>query len=152
STITQQLVRNLYPGYHAGTLTRKIEEACLATKLADRWSKRKILGTYLNRIFYGNHAYGAQAAAQTYFSRSAAKLTLAQAALLAGLPQAPTVYDPFRHPARALARRNQVLRAMLDNGEIGSWLYLRAARQPLGLERGKLYNTIHHWFYYSYVR
>src|SRR5205085_11963647 len=123
STITQQLVRNLFPGYHATTITRKIKEACLATKLANRWSKRKILGTYLNQVFYGEHAYGVQAAAQTYFSRRASRLTLSQAALLAGLPQAPTVYDPFTHPRLALRRRNEVLGALHDTGVIGSWLY-----------------------------
>src|SRR5439155_10817961 len=91
STITQQLIRNLYISRER-TFTRKLREACLAVKLADKWSKRKILTTYLNQIYYGDQAYGIEAAAQTYFSKPAKKLTLAQAALLAGLPQAPSQY------------------------------------------------------------
>ena len=79
----------------------------------DKWSKDKILDEYLNTVYYGNHAYGVEAAAQTYFSKHASQLTLAQAALLAGLPQAPSIYDPFHDPQAALARRNEVLRAML---------------------------------------
>src|SRR5581483_5587794 len=115
STITQQLVRNLYTGQQK-TLSRKLREACLAIKLADRWSKHQILDTYLNTVYYGNHAYGVEAAAQTYFSKHARQLTLAQAALLAGLPQAPSIYDPFHNPRAALERRAEVLRAMLDTG------------------------------------
>ena len=98
STITQQLVRNLYIGRER-TLKRKVKEACLAIKLSRAWSKNRILGTYLNQVYYGNHAYGIEAASQTYFSRPARKLTLAQAALLAGLPQAPSVFDPFTRRA-----------------------------------------------------
>jgi penicillin-binding protein 1A len=94
STITQELVRNLYIGNSQRTLARKLKEACLAVKLSRTWSKRRILGAYLNEVFYGRHAFGAQAGAQTFFSTSATRLTLPQAALLAGLPQAPTVYDP----------------------------------------------------------
>ena len=97
STITQQLVRNLYIGQER-TFDRKLKEACLAIKLAGSWSKQKILHEYLNTVYYGNHAYGVEAAAQTYFSEHASELTLPQAALLAGLPQAPSVYDPFHNP------------------------------------------------------
>ena len=84
-------------------------------KLADKWSKQKILTAYLNQIYYGSQAYGVEAAAQTYFSKPAKKLKLAQAALLAGLPQAPSRYDPFANPERCRARRKEVLRAMLDD-------------------------------------
>ena len=72
----------------------------------------------MNTVYYGNHAYGVEAAAQTYFSRHAKKLSLLQAALLAGLPQAPSVYDPFKNPRRALKRRNDVLEALYENGDI----------------------------------
>src|SRR5579884_1781898 len=75
STITQELVRNLYIGSDKRTLSRKVQEACLANKLADKWTKNQILAAYLNTVFYGRHAYGAEAAAQTYFSRNAASLT-----------------------------------------------------------------------------
>src|SRR6266511_3331450 len=112
STITQQLVRNLYISRER-TFTRKLREACLAVKLAQSWSKEKILTAYLNQIYYGSQAYGVEAAAQTYFTKPAKKLTLAQAALLAGLPQAPSKYDPFANPAAARKRRHAVLRAMV---------------------------------------
>ena len=105
STITQQLVRNLYISRER-TVQRKVKEACLATKLDGAWTKQRILTTYLNQVYYGNHAYGIEAAAQTYFSKPASELTLSESALLAGLTQAPSVYDPFTAPARALARRN----------------------------------------------
>ena len=101
STITQELVRNLYLSRER-TLKRKLTEACLAIKLARQWSKDRILTAYMNQVFYGNHAYGIEAAAETYFSRTAKELTLEQAALLAGLPQAPSSYDPFRNPEAAL--------------------------------------------------
>src|SRR5581483_8881288 len=83
STITQELVRNLYIGNPQRTLSRKLHEACLAEKLFQRLTRTQILAAYLNEVFYGRHAYGAQAAAQTYFSKSASQLSLVQAALLA---------------------------------------------------------------------
>jgi penicillin-binding protein 1A len=144
STITQQLVRNLYIGDADRTLARKIKEACLANKLAGVWSKPQILAAYLNEVFYGQHAYGAQAGAQTFYSTSASTLTLPQAALLAGLPQAPSLYDPFRRPSAALARRNEVLRAMLAHGYITQDEFSRALASPLGLERGTLYSEQRH--------
>ena len=101
STITQELVRNLYLSREK-TLQRKVVEACLAVKLARTWSRDRILTAYLNDVYYGNHAYGIEAAAETYFSVPASRLTLAQAALLAGLPQAPSYYDPLHNPAAAL--------------------------------------------------
>ena len=90
-------------------MQRKVKEACLATKLDRAWSKQRILTTYLNQVYYGNHAYGIEAAAETYFSVHAERLDLSQAALIAGLTQAPSVDDPFTAPARALARRHEVL-------------------------------------------
>ena len=140
STITQELVRNLYIGGSQRTIARKLREACLAEKLAQRWSKKQILAAYVNEVFYGSHAFGAQAGAQTFFSISAQKLTLPQAALLAGLPQAPSVYDPFTHPARALARRNEVLDAMLGAGYITPSQYTQAVVARLGLHHGTLYS------------
>ena len=94
STITQELVKNLYIGNAQRTVSRKIKEACLATKFFQKNTRKKILADYLNEVFYGRHAYGAQAASRTYFSKPASKLTLVQAALLAGLPQAPTRVRP----------------------------------------------------------
>jgi penicillin-binding protein 1A len=150
STITQELVRNLYIGNPQRTLSRKVREACLAEKLFQRITNRygksarsHILAAYLNEVFYGRHAYGAQAAAQTYFSLSASRLNLVQAALLAGLPQAPTTYDPLVNPHYALARRNEVLRAMRKNGYITAGRLKQAIHKPLMLRPGHLYSQLH---------
>jgi penicillin-binding protein 1A len=151
STITQQLVRNLYTGQQK-TFTRKIKEACLAIKLASKWPKAKILNEYLNTVYYGNHAYGVEAASQTYFSKHASQLTLLQSALLAGLPQAPSVYDPFHNPQAALDRRDEVLRALLDNDDITLAQYHRAIRSnSLGLKPGRIYTRIKQPYFFSYV-
>ncbi|HET9437167.1 MAG TPA: PBP1A family penicillin-binding protein [Gaiellaceae bacterium] len=151
STITQQLVRNLYISREQ-TVQRKVKEACLATKLDGAWSKERILTEYLNQSFYGNRAYGIEAAAQTYFSKPAEDLTLAEAALLAGLPQAPSIYDPFTAPGPALARRQEVLRAMADTGVITPRIYRKALDAPLRLRRGRLYDRIREPYFFGYVR
>ncbi len=152
STIAQQLVRNLYISKER-TFKRKIKEACLAIKLSRRWSKDRILAEYMNQVYYGNHAYGIEAAAQTYFSKHARNLWLAQAAMLAGLPQAPSVYDPFHRPAAALARRDEVLRAMLQYGAITPAQYREAvAQRNLHLRAGRLYTQIKEPYFFSYVR
>jgi len=151
STITQQLVRNLYIS-NERTVQRKVKEACLAVKLDDAWSKQKILGSYLNSVFYGNLAYGAEAASRTYFSRTARTLTLPQAALVAGLPQAPTTYDPLTDPERARQRRNQVLDAMLQESMITQAQHRWARRQPIGLRPGRIYEQIREPYFFGYVR
>jgi penicillin-binding protein 1A len=151
STITQQLVRNLYIG-NDRSFTRKAKEACLALKLDAKWDKERILETYLNQVYFGNHAYGIEAAAQTYFSKRAKRLWLAEAALLAGLPQAPSVFDPFNRPGEAVERRNDVLRAMLDAGYIDVRQYEKAVAAPLRLKRGELYTKIREPYFFSYVR
>ena len=117
-----------------------------------RWRKDRILETYLNQVYFGAHAYGAEAAAQTYFSKHAANLNLDEAALIAGLPQAPSVYDPFQNPDQALARRNDVLRAMRDADDISESAYQAAVGQPLELDRGQIYTRIREPFFFSYVR
>jgi penicillin-binding protein 1A len=142
STLTQQLVRARYLPSGGMTVFRKLTEACLAMKLADRWSKRRILQEYLNTVFYGHRAYGVQAAAETYFARPASRLRLTQAALLAGLPQAPSVYDPLRHPKAAWARRNLVLRALRSAGAIPPGKLRRALARPLGLRPGHRYMSV----------
>jgi len=151
STLTQQLARNLYIGTPSHTLGRKITEACLAMKLADKLSKRAILARYLNVVYYGNQAYGVAAAAQTYFSRRASQLTVGQAALISGLPQAPSDYDPFRDPDAALRRRNEVLDAMLKTHALKADAWRFARKQPLGLRPGTLYKTIHEPYFFGYV-
>ena len=110
-------MRNLYLSDEQSA-TRKIREAWLATQMADEWSKRKILTEYLNVVPYGAVTYGCQAAALRYFDRPCSKLTIKQAALLAGLPQNPITYNPLSNKAAARARRNEVLAAMLSAGHI----------------------------------
>ena len=151
STITQQLVRNLYISREQ-TVQRKVKEACLATKLDRARSKEWILTTYLNQVFYGNRAYGIEAASRTYFSKPASELLVAEAALLAGLTQAPSVFNPFTVPARALVRRNEVLRAMLETREITPRVYKLAAATKLNLRRGEVYDAIREPYFFGYVR
>jgi penicillin-binding protein 1A len=152
STITQQLVRNLYIGQQK-TFNRKLREACLAIKLADKWPRTKVLDEYLNTVYYGNHAYGVEAAAQTYFSKRASQLTLLQAALLAGLPQAPSIYDPLHNPRAALQRRGEVLQALLDTDAITPAQYAAAARSTtLALKPGRIYTHIKEPYFFTYVR
>jgi len=142
STLTQQLVRNLYISQER-TVARKLREACLAVQLNRKWSKQKILRAWLNIVYFGNRSYGVEAASQTYFSKHARELNLREAALLAGLPQAPSTYDPFANTKGALARRNLVLQAMLDNGDITRKQYRWAVKSSdLRLRPGKLYSTI----------
>ena len=121
STITQQLARNVLlepEERNEQTLWRKLREAVLAVELARRYPKDKILEIYLNQIYYGNLAYGIEAASQTYFGKHAAELSLAEAALLAGLPQAPASYDPLVNPMGAKVRQQTVLNLMVEAGYI----------------------------------
>ena len=153
STITQQLVRNLYIRHQERSLHRKLVEACLAIKLSDKHGKNWILANYMNTVYYGNHAYGVEAAAQTYFSRRASKLSLLQSALLAGLPQAPSVYDPFKNPERAIRRRNDVLKALYENGDISYGNYQEGIKATdLHLRPGRIYSRIREPYFFSYVR
>ena len=151
STITQQLVRNLYIGREQ-TVERKLKEACLAIKLDKAWEKNRILATYMNQVYYGNLAYGIEAAAQTYFSKNASELNLPESAMLAGLPQAPSDYNPFQKEEVAKGRRNQVLYAMLTAGEITREQYDWAVKRGLGLKAGKLYKEIREPDFFGYVR
>src|SRR5436309_3577498 len=132
STIEQQLVRNLYLTPQQ-SISRKLTEGCLAVQLDRQWSKDRILDTYLNDIYFGPQAYGIEAAAHRYFGLHAKDLSLDQAALLAGLPQAPSTYDPLNRPDAAKARRAEVLRAMLDAGDITRDHYRKALHSSLGL-------------------
>jgi len=117
STITQQLIKNtmLTP---EKTITRKLKELVLSVELEMKLTKDEILGLYLNAIPYGSTAYGVEAASQTYFDKSARDLSLAEAAMLAGLPQAPTYYSPTLHPDRAKDRQEEVLDRMAEEGYI----------------------------------
>ncbi|HRE47101.1 MAG TPA: transglycosylase domain-containing protein [Aggregatilineales bacterium] len=138
STITQQLIRNIAFEYEYRTersARRKVEEILLALVLTQQKSKDEILEMYLNIIYYGNLAYGAEAAAQTYFGKSAKALTLGEAALIAGLPQSPATLDPFSpDPAvqrAVLNRRRIVLDLMLSRKKIDQAQYTQALGEPL---------------------
>ena len=117
STITQQVVKRLLLTSEK-SYARKIKEAILAYRLEHQMSKNDILTIYLNEIFFGSNAYGVEAAARTYFAKHAKDLHLAEAALLAGLPKAPTRYNPFRFPEAAQTRQHYVLGRMLELGWI----------------------------------
>ncbi|MDP9185281.1 MAG: penicillin-binding protein, partial [Actinomycetota bacterium] len=134
STITQQLVKNLYTG-DANTLERKVDEAALALQMERRFTKDEILTTYLNTVYFGEGAYGIEAAAQTYFGVHAIELTLSQSATLAGLITAPNHFDPFVRPSSAEGRRNVVLRLMRQMDSI-TWAQQRHARaEPIAVTK-----------------
>src|SRR2546425_3240387 len=117
STITQQLVKNIYLSEDRSVL-RKLDEAILAVEIDHQYSKAQILEAYLNRIYYGNRSYGVEAAAQTYFAKPASRLSLAEARFLAGLPPAPTELDPITNFTGAKARQRGGLDAMARNRAI----------------------------------
>ena len=131
STISQQLVKNTHLS-NDKTLTRKLKEIRLAKQLEKTYSKDEILEMYLNTIYFGHSCYGLQSAARFYFDTDADKLTLAQSATLAGLLSSPNNYSPFRNGEKSLARRNIVLKSMLECGFIGNSAYQEAVGQPLG--------------------
>ena len=136
STITMQLARNVFPNRIPGeeqTARRKLLEVRAAREIEEKYSKDEILELYLNHIYFGNRARGIEAAAHQYFGHSAQRLTLEEAALLAALPKAPSHYDPRRHPAKALERRNLVISLMEEQGRI-PWIQAEQARKtPLRL-------------------
>jgi len=161
STITQQFVKNALSAQNRRTVLQKMREAALAYHLERKWSKQKILTEYLNTVYFGNGAYGAESAARTYFGRIldpnrfaatasqsatgasaqnqplvtdeplASRLDPAQAALLAGMIASPSMYDPIQNPRAALARRNLVLRRMLEQGYLTRSQYRQALAEPL---------------------
>jgi penicillin-binding protein 1A len=155
STITQQLVRNLCIRNPKRTLERKIIEAKLAIEYAERHSRKEILDQYLNTASYGTvegaTAIGVQAAAKIYFSKPVWKLRLDQAALLAGLPQAPSEYNPLLHPGRARQRRNEVLEKMGRLGYISPARAAVAEQRGLGLDAGGSYFAHREPFFFDYV-
>ncbi len=130
STITQQFVKNAYIR-NEKTLARKVREAALAWQLEQKWSKDRILTAYLNTIYFGHGAYGIQQAARAYFKKSAKELELAEAALLAGIPSDPSLYDPASNPRNAKVRRRQVLAMMLEQGKITQRQFERADKAEL---------------------
>lgn len=134
STITQQLVKNTYLTAEK-SFSRKLAEMVIATELEKQYSKAEIMELYLNINFYGNNCYGIEAASKYYFSKSASEITVPEAAVLAGITNAPSRYEPIRHPEASLKKRNQVLRSLrvcdyITEEELQDYL-----RRPLGIER-----------------
>ena len=130
STITQQLVKQLLLTSER-SYTRKMKEAILAYRIEKDLSKNDILTIYLNQIYLGEHAYGVEAAARTYFGKHASDITLAESAVIAGLPKAPSRYNPFRSPKEAKGRQMYVLGRLRDLGWINPEEYAQAANEPL---------------------
>lgn len=133
STITQQLAKNLFLDSDK-TLGRKVKELGYAIKINFTYSKDQILELYLNSIYYGEGRWGVEGAAQQYFGKPVKELTLAESAMLAGLPKAPTLYSPVKNPDKALERRNLVLSLMLEQGTIDEAAYAKAVNQPIKLK------------------
>lgn len=156
STITMQLMRNLYLGGDQRTIRQKIIEAKLATEYEKTHGKREILTSYLNSVPYGTvggqTAIGVQAAALMFFDKPASQLDLAQSALLAGLPQAPSQYNPFINPAGARQRRNEVLAKMSELHYVSAQQAAAAESAALEVKRGYHYSERREDFFFEYVR
>jgi len=156
STITMQLMRNIYLGSDTHSFKQKIEEAKLAIEYNKHHSKRSILTDYLNSVAYGTvggqTALGVQAASRIFFNESAYQLNLQQAALLAGLPQAPSQYNPFLYRSAALKRRNEVLGKMAELHYITRAQEATAKAAPLGVKHGNYYTRRQESFFFEYVR
>jgi penicillin-binding protein 1A len=152
STITMQLVGNLYLDRSDISFTRKFNEMALAVQFERKYSKNEILDMYLNTVFFGANAWGVEAAAQTYFSKDPMELTLAEAALLAGLPQAPSNFTPTKHPEEALKRRNLVLDKMYELGFITASEYEQAFNTPIELAPYSVYAKVQEPYVVAFVR
>ncbi|MCG8683736.1 MAG: transglycosylase domain-containing protein, partial [Desulfobacterales bacterium] len=140
STLTQQLAKTLFLSPEK-SIVRKIREALLSIQIERRYTKDEILELYLNLIYLGSGAYGVEAAARTYFDTSASGLTLGQAALIAGLPKAPSIYSPLRNPELAKKRRAIVLRQMRDFGYITPKEHDKANAEPVVVESKGVYQA-----------
>ncbi len=156
STITQQLVRNLYIRAPEDTIQRKIQEAKMARDYEDEHTKAQILTAYLNTATYGTNqgrtAVGVKAASEVFFAKDVEDLGLREEALLAGLPQAPSDYNPFLSPKLAQQRRNQVLDAMAGQGYITPAKAAKVKQEPLGLKRGFGYEQRDEQYFFDFVQ
>ncbi len=145
STITQQLARNLFLDFEK-TYTRKAKEAMLALWMEGRYTKDEILSLYLNRIYYGAGAYGIESAARTYFNKSARDVSLAEAAMLAGLPKSPSTLAPTLNPLGAQDRANDVIANLRETGEITEFEAREALKRPAAVAAG-VDNQSVGWFF-----
>ncbi len=145
STISQQLIRNLFLSPEQ-TYQRKIKEAVLALQLEAKYTKEEILGFYCNTIYFGHQRYGLEAATRYYFGHDATELTLAESALLAAIIRGPEIYTPYRHPERALARRDALLERMAEQGYISEAEARAAASVPLELRERRRQRQLGSYF------
>lgn len=132
STLTQQLVKVLYLGGDDDTFSRKTQDLLLTLKVEARFDKHTILENYFNAVYYGQGAYGIGAAAQVYFQMAPARLDLARASMLAGLPQSPSFYNPYHNPCAARARQFDVLAQMVHDGYVNQDQARQAYDEPIG--------------------
>jgi penicillin-binding protein 1A len=151
STITMQVARNVYLSSEK-TYTRKIYEILLTFKLEHMLSKDKILEIYMNQIFLGNRAYGFASAAEAYFGKELKNLSIAEAAMLAGLPKAPSAYNPIANPKRARARQLHIIDRMLDNGFITAEQAAMAKKEELKVKTNSDNSRVHAEFVAETVR
>jgi penicillin-binding protein 1A len=151
STITMQVARNVYLSSEK-TYTRKIFEVLLTYKLENALSKDQILEIYMNQIYLGNRSYGFASAAETYFGKPLKDITVAEAAMLAGLPKAPSAYNPFVNPKRARVRQLYIIERMLDNGFISKTQAEQARQEPMTVRAAVQKNRIHAEYVAEMVR
>ncbi len=151
STITMQVARNVYLSSEK-TYTRKIYEILLTYKLEHLLSKDQILEIYMNQIYLGNRAYGFAAASETYFGKPLKDITIAEAAMLAGLPKAPSAYNPVRNPKRARSRQLYIIERMQDNGYISAAQAQAAKAEPLRIRSSAERNMVHAEFVAETIR
>ncbi len=151
STITMQVARNVYLSSEK-TYTRKIYEILLTYKLEHLLSKDQILEIYMNQIYLGNRAYGFAAASETYFGKPLKDITIAEAAMLAGLPKAPSAYNPVRNPKRARSRQLYIIERMQDNGYITAAQAQAAKAEPLRIRSSAERNMVHAEFVAETIR
>ena len=130
STITMQVARNFFLSSEK-TFLRKVKEILLAIKIESKLPKKQILELYLNKIYFGHHAYGVESAAQVYYGKHVSELSLGETAMIAGLPKAPSNFNPITNPQRALIRRNYVLKRMLKLGLINDTQFKTASMEPV---------------------
>lgn len=147
STITQQVIKNLTQEKEK-TVSRKIMEMMRAVAFEKQFTKEEILSAYLNIIYFGNQCYGIESAAKMYYSKSAIDLTLPEAAMIVGITQAPSRFDPFKNPENALTKRNTVLKKMQELGKITKEEYDQAVATPLGVNdnRAPIESKIYNYF------
>lgn len=153
STITQQLARTVFLS-NEKSWERKVEEIFIAAGLEKKYDKEQILEFYLNNIYFANGYYGIEAAARGYFSKGVSELSLAQQAMLCGIPNNPTIYDPVENPTNAVSRRNRILKQMYDDGKLLWETYEEASGELLTLNRPKRqkYDYVETYTYYCATR